>query len=84
MQQRVGPNRVGPKGSLQSLADGIKLMLKEDIIPALVDKPVYLLAPILSVVPAFLAFSVVPFGPEVSIGGCPGMVSDRQKDGPGK
>ncbi len=69
MQQRVGPNRVGPRGSLQSLADGIKLMLKEDIIPALVDKPVYLLAPILSVVPAFLAFSVVPFGPEVSIGG---------------
>jgi NADH-quinone oxidoreductase subunit H len=69
MQQRIGPNRVGPKGSLQSLADGVKLMLKEDIIPALVDKPVYLLAPILSVVPAFLAFSVVPFGPTVSIGG---------------
>ena len=69
MQQRVGPNRVGPRGSLQSLADGVKLMLKEDIIPALVDKPVYLLAPILSAVPAFLAFSVVPFGPNVSIGG---------------
>ncbi len=69
MQQRIGPNRVGPKGSLQSLADGVKLMLKEDIIPTLVDKPVYLLAPIISVVPAFLAFSVVPFGPEVSIGG---------------
>ena len=69
MQQRVGPNRVGPRGSLQSLADGIKLMLKEDIIPTLVDKPVYLLAPIISVVPAFLAFSVVPFGAGVSIGG---------------
>ncbi len=69
MQQRVGPNRVGPRGSLQSLADGIKLMLKEDIIPTLVDKPVYLLAPIMAVVPAFLAFSVVPFGPGVSIGG---------------
>jgi NADH-quinone oxidoreductase subunit H len=69
MQQRVGPNRVGPRGSLQSLADGVKLMLKEDIIPALVDKPVYLMAPILSVVPAFLAFSVVPFGPNVSIAG---------------
>ena len=69
MQQRIGPNRVGPKGSLQSLADGIKLMLKEDIIPTLVDKPVYLLAPVIAVVPAFLAFSVVPFGPEVSIGG---------------
>jgi NADH-quinone oxidoreductase subunit H len=69
MQQRVGPNRVGPGGSLQSLADGIKLMLKEDIIPALADRPVYLLAPIASAVPAFLAFSVVPFGPEVSIAG---------------
>ncbi|HEX4428725.1 MAG TPA: NADH-quinone oxidoreductase subunit NuoH [Frankiaceae bacterium] len=69
MQQRIGPNRVGPRGSLQSLADGVKLMLKEDLIPAIVDKPVYILAPILSVVPAFLAFSVVPFGPNVSIGG---------------
>src|SRR3954468_15322526 len=69
MQQRIGPNRVGPAGSLQSLADGIKLMLKEDIIPQLADKPVYLLAPIASAVPAFLAFSVVPFGPEVSIAG---------------
>src|ERR1700710_1601588 len=69
MQQRVGPNRVGPKGSLQSLADGVKLMLKEDIIPTLVDKPVYLLAPVIAVVPAFLAFSVIPFGPEVSIDG---------------
>jgi NADH-quinone oxidoreductase subunit H len=69
MQQRIGPNRVGPRGSLQSLADGVKLMLKEDIVPAIVDKPIYILAPILSVVPAFLAFSVVPFGPEVSIAG---------------
>jgi NADH-quinone oxidoreductase subunit H len=69
MQQRVGPNRVGPRGSLQSLADGVKLMLKEDLIPAIVDKPVYILAPIISVVPAFLAFSVVPFGPVVSIAG---------------
>jgi NADH-quinone oxidoreductase subunit H len=69
MQQRVGPNRVGPRGSLQSLADGVKLMLKEDLIPAIVDKPVYILAPIVATVPAFLAFSVVPFGPVVSIGG---------------
>ncbi|HEV7209434.1 MAG TPA: NADH-quinone oxidoreductase subunit NuoH [Mycobacteriales bacterium] len=69
MQQRIGPNRVGPGGSLQSLADGIKLMLKEDIIPALADKPVFLLAPIISVIPAFLAFSVIPFGPVVSIAG---------------
>ena len=69
MQQRVGPNRVGPRGYLQSLADGLKLALKEEIIPALANKPVYILAPILSAVPAFLAFSVIPFGPKVSIGG---------------
>ncbi len=69
MQARVGPNRVGPRGSLQSLADGLKLAFKEEIIPALADKPVYFLAPILSAVPAFLAFSVIPFGPMVSIFG---------------
>ena len=69
MQQRIGPNRVGPRGYLQSLADGLKLALKEEIIPALADKPVYVLAPILSAVPAFLAFSVIPFGPKVSVGG---------------
>src|SRR5688500_7676088 len=69
MQQRIGPNRVGPRGYLQSLADGLKLALKEEIIPALADKPVYVLAPILSAVPAFLAFSVIPFGPKVTING---------------
>ncbi|MCU1600373.1 MAG: nuoH [Frankiales bacterium] len=69
MQQRTGPNRVGPRGYLQSLADGLKLALKEEIIPALADKPVYILAPIVSAVPAFLAFSVIPIGPKVSIAG---------------
>jgi NADH-quinone oxidoreductase subunit H len=69
MQQRLGPNRVGPRGYLQSLADGLKLALKEEIIPALADKPVYVLAPILSAVPAFLAFSVIPFGPRISVAG---------------
>jgi NADH-quinone oxidoreductase subunit H len=69
MQQRTGPNRVGPRGYLQSLADGLKLAFKEEIIPALADKPVYVLAPVISAVPAFLAFSVVPFGPRVSIAG---------------
>jgi NADH-quinone oxidoreductase subunit H len=69
MQARKGPNRVGPRGYLQSLADGLKLALKEEIIPALADKPVYFLAPVLSAVPAFLAFSVIPFGPMVSIFG---------------
>ncbi len=69
MQNRIGPNRVGPWGVLQSLADGIKLAFKEEIIPLLADKPVYWLAPVLSAVPAFLAFSVMPFGPQVSMFG---------------
>jgi NADH-quinone oxidoreductase subunit H len=69
MQQRIGPNRVGPKGSLQSLADGLKLAFKEDIMPALADKPIYFLAPVIAAVPAFLAFSVIPIGPMVSIFG---------------
>jgi NADH-quinone oxidoreductase subunit H len=69
MQNRIGPNRVGPWGTLQSLADGVKLAFKEEIIPVLADKPVYFLAPIVSAVPAFLAFSVIPFGPQVSIFG---------------
>ena len=67
MQNRIGPNRVGPWGTLQSLADGVKLAFKEEIIPVLADKPVYWLAPVLSCVPAFLAFSVIPFGPTVSM-----------------
>ncbi len=69
MQSRVGPNRVGPFGLLQSLMDGFKLALKEEIIPRKVELGVYILAPILSAVPAFMAFAVIPFGPEVSIFG---------------
>ncbi|MGY1857786.1 NADH-quinone oxidoreductase subunit NuoH [Modestobacter sp. SYSU DS0290] len=69
MQQRIGPNRVGPRGYLQSLADGLKLAFKEDIMPALADKPVYFLAPVIATIPAFLAFSVIPLGPTVSIFG---------------
>ncbi|KUI42232.1 NADH-quinone oxidoreductase subunit H [Mycobacterium sp. IS-1590] len=69
MQMRFGPNRVGPKGLLQSLVDGVKLALKEGLVPAGVDKFVYLAAPVISAVPAFIAFAVIPMGGEVSIFG---------------
>jgi NADH-quinone oxidoreductase subunit H len=71
MQQRPGPNRVGPGGWLQSLADGLKLAFKEDIMPVMADKKVYFIAPIVSTIPAFVALSVIPFGGEVSIFGEP-------------
>ncbi len=69
MQQRLGPNRAGPFGLLQSLADGVKLGLKEDINPLSVDKVVFILAPLLAVTPAFISFAIIPFGPNVSIFG---------------
>ncbi|WP_051343169.1 NADH-quinone oxidoreductase subunit NuoH [Pseudonocardia spinosispora] len=69
MQHRPGPNRVGPGGWLQSLADGLKLAFKEDIMPITADKVVFFLAPIIACIPAFVAFSVLPFGPEVSMFG---------------
>lgn len=69
MQYRIGPNRVGWHGALQSLADGVKLALKEGLTPFGVDKVLYLLAPIISVVPAIMAFAVIPMGPEVSVFG---------------
>ena len=69
MQHRIGPNVHGPFGLLQSLADGVKLALKEDIIPKAADKVVFLVAPVLSTVPAFVAWAVIPFGPEVNFFG---------------
>ncbi len=69
MQQRPGPNRVGPGGYLQSIADAIKLPFKEQIIPASADRKIYFLAPVIVVIPAIVAFSVMPFGPQVSIFG---------------
>jgi NADH-quinone oxidoreductase subunit H len=69
MQNRFGPNRAGKFGLLQSVADGLKMGLKEDIFPRTVDKVLYLLAPVIMVIPAFLAFSIVPFGPIVNLFG---------------
>src|SRR5436190_13760603 len=62
VQDRIGPNRVGPYGLLQPLADGLKFLLKEDIIPAHVDKVLFLVAPTISIITTMLAFAVVPFG----------------------
>jgi NADH-quinone oxidoreductase subunit H len=69
MQQRPGPNRAGKFGLLQSLMDGIKLPLKEDIIPRGVDKLLFIIAPALSAIPAFISFAIIPIGPIVSIFG---------------
>jgi NADH-quinone oxidoreductase subunit H len=78
MQMRVGPNRAGPLGILITLADGIKLFFKEGITPVTADVPVYLAAPITSMVPAMLAFAVIPFGTGVHIFGrdVPFQISD--------
>jgi NADH-quinone oxidoreductase subunit H len=69
IQDRPGPNRVGPLGLFQPLADAVKFLFKEDVTPALVDRPLYLLAPALALVPAFTTFVVVPFGPDIQVAG---------------
>ena len=67
MQSRVGPDRAGPFGILQTVADAIKLMLKEQILPLKADRAMYLLAPIIALVPSFLIFMIIPLGPNLNI-----------------
>jgi NADH-quinone oxidoreductase subunit H len=69
MQNRIGPNRAGPWGLLQTLADGIKLFFKEDLLPERADKAIFRLAPYLSAVPAFLSFAIVPLGGTITVAG---------------
>jgi len=65
MQIRIGPNRVGPLGLLQPIADAIKLLMKEIVVPAGADKFLFLLGPVLSIMPALAAWAVIPFTPEL-------------------
>ncbi len=69
IQGRLGPNRVGPQGLLQPIADGIKFLMKEDIIPAGVDKPIFILAPAILLIPALMTFAVIPFGSDITLFG---------------
>src|SRR6476661_6054338 len=66
IQSRPGPNRVGPIGLLQSLADGIKLILKEDLAPREADRLLFRIAPYLAFAPVFAAFLLIPFGPNLT------------------
>src|SRR5512133_212631 len=69
MQVRVGPNRAGPFGFLQPIADGIKLIFKEELIPVKADKIVFILAPIITVIPALIITAVVPWGTSITLFG---------------
>ena len=69
IQVRIGPNRAGPLGLLQPMADGIKLIFKEELIPAQADKAIFVLAPIVTLVPALIILAVVPIGPPIEVFG---------------
>src|SRR3989338_6060223 len=67
MQSRIGPYRVGPHGLLQPIADAVKLMMKEDVIPTAVDRPIYNLAPIVFLLPCMFIFATIPFAPGLGV-----------------
>jgi NADH-quinone oxidoreductase subunit H len=67
-QSRVGPNRAGPQGLLQPLADGVKLIFKEEVVPASADKWTFILAPMLAAIPAIVVFAVIPLGGTIYLG----------------
>ena len=69
IQNRWGPTRVGPFGLLQPLADGVKFILKEDMVPDNVHKGLYILAPMLALTMSLISIAVIPFGPSITVGG---------------
>lgn len=69
IQVRLGPMRVGPHGLLQPIADGLKLLFKEEIVPQAADRTLYLLAPAIALIPAFISFAVIPFGDRIQLFG---------------
>jgi NADH-quinone oxidoreductase subunit H len=78
IQDRPGPNRLGPLGLFQALADAVKFIFKEDVTPTAADRPLYLAAPVLALLPALTTFTVIPFGPDLVVNGhtIPLVVSD--------
>ena len=67
LQSRIGPYRVGPRGLLQPIADGVKLMLKEDVTPTTADRPIFNLAPVVFLIPCLLIFATIPFAPGIGV-----------------